>query len=524
MDIKPIDCKEYNSYNYFIHMPTFLSSDFLDSVKRALCETDINLNVCNFVQNTDASLSNDEMNARILHRALRELIDIRENKTVPPAEQFNNIEIETNPGIYNKDGSLYKTWTDLIEDKEVLVDANDVLLQVPQNNDGILVVPNSINVIANRVISFVDFSEIILFSDIDLEKFPNPKQLCLESVSNCKNLRRLSIAGNIRSIHLGAIANCPQLEEIHIGANIKYIDDYVVKGFHKLSKLSVDPANYRYSSYNDSNSIIDTKTKCLILGSSKSKLLDSFNIFYVNPGAFAYNTELTNVNLPNTVRHLRCAAFRSCTGLVEFIIPDSIFKLETCVFQDCINLERLVIGSRVDVIKNVGNNSGILVGCPKLDYVEFKGVNYIRAHVGEINEEAQDSDYVWDKVDVSDPHKNAIHFVTNDTNWNNLEMHELQKARGIISVNRNVVSLEGCEGFTTFQFRVLADECKCYNIGAIPDDLNQFAGKEITLLCKLTGDDQHDDAVITTKAKIFKVIPKLESILDQLPITKRSCQ
>ena len=55
--------------------------------------------------------------------------------------------------------------------------------------------------------------------------------------------------------------------------------------------------------------------------------------------AFSVCTNLTNVNIPNTVTMIRSSAFSGCTGLTKITIPSSVTSIENGVFAWCSGLE-----------------------------------------------------------------------------------------------------------------------------------------------------------------------------------------
>lgn len=82
-----------------------------------------------------------------------------------------------------------------------------------------------------------------------------------------------------------------------------------------------------------------------------------------------YNcTNLTKVQLPDTLEEIWYGAFDGCTGLTDIIIPDSVTYMMGSVFRNCTNLKTVVIGSGVKTIEG-----GVFDGCTSLESVVING-------------------------------------------------------------------------------------------------------------------------------------------------------
>ena len=82
-------------------------------------------------------------------------------------------------------------------------------------------------------------------------------------------------------------------------------------------------------------------------------------------------------------------------------------------------------------MKNTGVDGGQFDNCVNLQHVEFENKYYMNTVVGNTNESDDEDWYSWSKVDVSDPHQNAINFLSKEANWCNLEFRDLPKAGDI---------------------------------------------------------------------------------------------
>ena len=97
----------------------------------------------------------------------------------------------------------------------------------------------------------------------------------------------------------------------------------------------------------------------------------------IGEGAFSYLINLEKIILPNTLKEIGIAAFRSCESLTEIEIPEGITKISEREFLHCISLKKVKLPSTITKI-----DKGAFLECEKLNDIE------IPEGVTEINESA----------------------------------------------------------------------------------------------------------------------------------------
>lgn len=82
---------------------------------------------------------------------------------------------------------------------------------------------------------------------------------------------------------------------------------------------------------------------------------------------FMNNTDLTGVEIPDTVVRIRDSAFQGCTNLTGIDIPSSVEKIDYAAFALCKNITSLVIPSSVKIL-----GKSVFYGCDGLTEIVLK--------------------------------------------------------------------------------------------------------------------------------------------------------
>lgn len=105
-----------------------------------------------------------------------------------------------------------------------------------------------------------------------------------------------------------------------------------------------------------------------LLQSKKVVIPDEFEgypVFGIDKGAFAYS-DVCQVDMGNSICVIGFGAFRDCNGLTEVTIPDSVRHIKTAAFMNCSSLRKVHIGRNVKRI-----DRSVFAGCDKLKVVEI---------------------------------------------------------------------------------------------------------------------------------------------------------
>lgn len=74
------------------------------------------------------------------------------------------------------------------------------------------------------------------------------------------------------------------------------------------------------------------------------------SVEFINYYAFTGCTSLTSITIPNSVKKIWGMAFQKCTSLTSITIPNSVTSLGNWAFEDCTNLKTITINKPQDSI------------------------------------------------------------------------------------------------------------------------------------------------------------------------------
>lgn len=185
--------------------------------------------------------------------------------------------------------------------------------------------------------------------------------------------QQIVLPSTLRLIDNCCFQNCSLLEEINIPASVYAIGSQVFDNCCSLIKITVDSSNVTYNSKNNCNAIIKTYKNELIYGCRTtvfpsditkigqfafSGILNSkegYNpisitipdgVTQIDGYAFSYNSDITEINLPDSITAIGANAFRG-GNLEHVVLPSELTSLENYVFRDNISLKTIKIGPNV---------------------------------------------------------------------------------------------------------------------------------------------------------------------------------
>lgn len=224
--------------------------------------------------------------------------------------------------------------------------------------------------------------------------FPDTVETIAAGAFYKSQVRTVVVPATVTTIEQGAFTGVVRLEELTVpfigGSRTNTDNDYMMYIFGgTVSKSDSIQADGTYSYTTGSRSCTPTSLR---------KLTISEDISFIGEFAFAYLTEVTEINFTGTVTYIDDYAFCQ-TGLTELHIPNTVTRIGDYAFAAMSELVNAVIPG------SVGGNLGIYLfrECSSLETVVFgEGVTRIPAYCfilsGSKDEESGDTFY-YSKLD-----------------------------------------------------------------------------------------------------------------------------
>lgn len=239
---------------------------------------------------------------------------------------------------------------------------------------------------------------------------------------DCRDLRSVTIPNSVTYIGNRAFYYCMRLSSIEIPNSVTYIGNGAFYDCHitgiltipnsvtyigtnafsrtsrDLTGIVVAEGNPNYDSRDGCNALIQTSTNLLMLGCKNTIIPNTVTTI----GAFAFwGSDLTNLDLPNSVTEIRESAFGYCYELtsvslgnsLNYIgkdafqfcsftsieIPDAIISIDDGAFSGCHELKEVVIGESISfmgesVFEECGNVENFTCKAVSPPWCDFLGL------------------------------------------------------------------------------------------------------------------------------------------------------
>lgn len=223
------------------------------------------------------------------------------------------------------------------------------------------------NVIINEGVTTIGegaFQRCTNLSDVTL-----PSTLSVIGVSafdNCTKLDNITLPNSLEVIEFCAFNDCTALETITIPASVYRIVHNAFSSCTSMQKIEVDDENEYYT--DDGYGVLYTKDFSILvqypIGNDRSNYTVTSNTQYIEEWAFAENSYIQTVILPDTLIEIDNYAFYGCNKLTGIELPQSLSTLGDAAFRDCSNLKNIILPESLK-----GKLSTTFSGCSSLESI-----------------------------------------------------------------------------------------------------------------------------------------------------------
>ena len=203
------------------------------------------------------------------------------------------------------------------------------------------------NVSIPNTVTYISYGTFDGCSGLTHITIPNSvKTIMPWAFKDCTGLTYFDIPNSVKTIGGDAFYGCTGLTSIYIPSSVSYMDNSF-RGCTNLTSITVSCDNECYDSRDNCNGIIYTARNELIQGCKTTIIPNTVTSIC---DAFAECSELTHIEIPNSVTMIVECAFLECTGLDNIVIPNSVTVIGWAAFQGCTGLTSINIPNSVTLI------------------------------------------------------------------------------------------------------------------------------------------------------------------------------
>lgn len=170
--------------------------------------------------------------------------------------------------------------------------------------------------------------------------------------SYCISLTSFSLPDDVASLGSYAFSNCKELTTFHFGRGFATFDQYVFTNDAKLSYITVDEDNEKFSVKD--NILYDDVNKAVVFApqtvSGRVEILNG--TLSVSKDVFDKRTGITEVVFPDGFKSIGSVAFRGCTSLGSVTFPGTLESIDYNAFDGCTSLTSVLLP---DSLRTTGN-------------------------------------------------------------------------------------------------------------------------------------------------------------------------
>ena len=208
-----------------------------------------------------------------------------------------NKDIKLKPGLYDKDGKLVRSWSDMLYNGDIEMRGHELASFCDVTGGVKLRIDDSVVSIATAAFSQSELKSIIIPESVSiigssafemcffLEKITIPASVAAieqYTFANCTSLKSVNIPTSVKKLGQAAFSNCTSLTSVSLPKGVKVINDWTFMKCVKLKKVKL---------------------------SSKTE--------QIGMGAFKDCEVLSKITVPKTVDTIGNAAFDGCKKLSD---------------------------------------------------------------------------------------------------------------------------------------------------------------------------------------------------------------
>ena len=195
--------------------------------------------------------------------------------------------------------------------------------------------------------------------------------------NGCTNLNSVDLQEGVTSIGKSAFNGCAGQEELILPSTVTSIGDGAFYGWTALTKLTVKAGSIGYQAFQNCTNLSSIDLQESVTGIGEHAFdgctnLSSINLpeGVTNIGDYAFQgcASMATLILPSTMTSIGQNAFSGCSTLTSVNIPASVTEIKGGAFLNCTNLASITFSNGA-----TGIGGELLIGCTNLTLVKFLG-------------------------------------------------------------------------------------------------------------------------------------------------------
>lgn len=222
-----------------------------------------------------------------------------------------------------------------------------------QNRLTTISIPNSVQSIGNAAFSNSEKLKYTVENNLQyLGNSENPYLYLVSAIS--KDITTTNINANCRFIGYGAFSGCSNLTTISIPQNVLEIGNAAFSNCHSSLYTVEDGCEYIKANNNPYfiiHSIVDKNVNTYNINQQTFYLSQKIS-YMADAGLFYDCPNLTEITIPDNIKHLNPCTFKSCQNLRTVMLPNSITHIGFDAFKNNSNLKQLFLKGKPPFLDN----------------------------------------------------------------------------------------------------------------------------------------------------------------------------
>ncbi len=221
---------------------------------------------------------------------------------------------------------------------------------------GKITIPGSINTIEGSTFEYCkQLSEVTLENGIET--------IGAEAFRGCDAISSITIPGSVKKIDYAAFYACSNLAEVKLNEGLTEIRENAFYDNSSLSDIKIPDSveylsgdafqNTHITESQADNGYVYVDNWLVEIHSDKingNKADIRYGTIGIATDAFAWESDISEITVPDTVKHICNNAFRGCENLTSIAIPDGVTSIHDGTFSYCEKLTSITIPGSVTYI------------------------------------------------------------------------------------------------------------------------------------------------------------------------------